>query len=329
MKILISADMEGATGVTWPADVEPGTEQWQRCRRMFTSDVNAAVAGFFDGGATAVIVNEAHATMRNLLLEELDARAVMLTGRHKKLSMVEGIQHDDVAGVAFVGYHAAAGAEGVLAHTYLPNSITAILVNDQRASEGLLNSYVAAEYGVPIVLVTGDDRTCTDARGYGPGVPGGRRQGLRKPVRGGLPPAGGHRRGDPVRRQAGYDAGRARRAGPRRQVPRRGRGGRGATCPGRGHRSDRAADRGTRGRLRERVGVRPGPLLQGRLHDDLVGHGAALRLTAPAMPARSLAAGRGEAFLGGYLGPGFVLLAGRRPDHPSCRTCGDLADVVY
>jgi len=171
MKILISADMEGATGVTWPADVEPGTEQWQRCRRMFTSDVNAAVAGFFDGGATAVIVNEAHATMRNLLLEELDARAVMLTGRHKELSMVEGIQHDDAAGVAFVGYHAAAGAEGVLAHTYLPNSITAILVNDQRASEGLLNSYVAAEYGVPIVLVTGDDRTCTDALGYGPGVP--------------------------------------------------------------------------------------------------------------------------------------------------------------
>ncbi len=171
MKILISADMEGATGVTWPADVEPGTEQWQRCRRMFTSDVNAAAAGFFDGGATAVIVNEAHATMRNLLLEELDARAVMLTGRHKELSMVEGIQHDDAAGVAFVGYHAAAGAEGVLAHTYLPNSITAILVNDQRASEGLLNSYVAAEYGVPVVLVTGDDRTCTDARGYGPGVP--------------------------------------------------------------------------------------------------------------------------------------------------------------
>jgi D-amino peptidase len=171
MKILISADMEGATGVTWPADVEPGTEQWQRCRRMFTSDVNAAVAGCYAGGATAVLINEAHATMRNLLLEELDARAVMLTGRHKDLSMVEGIQHDDVDGVAFVGYHAAAGAEGVLAHTYLPNSITAITLNGQRASEGLLNSHVAAEYGVPIVLITGDDRTCADAAGYAPGAP--------------------------------------------------------------------------------------------------------------------------------------------------------------
>ncbi len=171
MKILISADMEGATGVTWPADVEPGTEQWQRCRRMFTSDVNAAIAGCYAGGGTAVLINEAHATMRNLLLEELDPRAVMLTGRHKDLSMVEGIQHGDVDGVAFVGYHAAAGADGVLAHTFLPNSITAVRLDGERASEGLLNARVAAEYGVPIVLITGDDRTCADAAGYAPGVP--------------------------------------------------------------------------------------------------------------------------------------------------------------
>lgn len=85
--------------------------------------------------------------------------------------MVEGIQQGDVDGVAFVGYHAAAGAEGVLAHTYLPNSIIAIRVNGTRASEGLVNSFVAAEYGVPIVLVTGDDQTCADAEGYAPGVP--------------------------------------------------------------------------------------------------------------------------------------------------------------
>ena len=98
MKILISADMEGATGVTWPADVLPGTPQWERCRSMFTSDVNAAVLGFFDGGADEVLVNEAHWTMRNLLLEQLDERAEMLTGRHKSLSMVEGVQHGDVDG---------------------------------------------------------------------------------------------------------------------------------------------------------------------------------------------------------------------------------------
>ncbi|MFH8489331.1 M55 family metallopeptidase [Streptomyces longisporoflavus] len=170
MKILISADMEGATGVTWPADVLPGTPQWERCRSMFTSDVNAAVLGFFDGGADEVLVNEAHWTMRNLLLENLDERVEMLTGRHKSLSMVEGVQHDDVDGIAFIGYHAGAGMEGVLAHTYLANSITGVWVNGDRASEGLLNSHVVAEYGVPVVLVTGDDLACEDALGYAPGA---------------------------------------------------------------------------------------------------------------------------------------------------------------
>ncbi|MFM9610453.1 M55 family metallopeptidase [Streptomyces niveiscabiei] len=168
MKILISADMEGATGVTWPEDVRPGAPEWQRCREMFTSDVDAAVRGFFDGGADHVLINEAHATMRNLLLERLDERVDMLTGRHKDLSMVEGVQYGDVDGIAFVGYHGGAGMEGVLAHTYLANTITGVWLNGVRASEGLLNARVAAEYGVPVILVTGDDITCEDALGYAP-----------------------------------------------------------------------------------------------------------------------------------------------------------------
>ncbi|PZT77685.1 MULTISPECIES: M55 family metallopeptidase [unclassified Streptomyces] len=168
MKILVSADMEGATGVTWPADVLPGTPQWERCRSLFTSDVNAAALGFYDGGADEVLINEAHWSMRNLLLERMDERVQMLTGKHKSLSMVEGIQHGDVDAIAFVGYHTGAGTEGVLAHTYLANSITGVWLNGVRASEGLLNAHVAAEYGVPVVLVTGDDLTCADAQGYAP-----------------------------------------------------------------------------------------------------------------------------------------------------------------
>ncbi|SIO85649.1 M55 family metallopeptidase [Nocardiopsis sp. JB363] len=168
MKILISADMEGATGVTWPADCEPGTEQWQRCRVMFTSDVNAAIAGLFEGGATEVLVNEAHSTMRNLLLEELDERATMITGRHKELSMIEGVQTGDVDGIVFLGYHCGAGDEGVLAHTYLPNAITGVWLDGEPASEGRLNAAVVAEYGTPVILVTGDDRACEDAESYAP-----------------------------------------------------------------------------------------------------------------------------------------------------------------
>jgi D-amino peptidase len=167
VRVLISADMEGASGVTWPGDVDPGTEQWQRFRRMLTSDTNAAIAGVFNGGATEVLVNESHDTMRNILLEDLDPRARLLTGRHKRLGMMEGIDRD-VDAVCFVGYHAAAGRYGVLAHTYMGNSLTGFWIDGELASEGLLNALLAAEYGVPLILVTGDDQTCRDAKNYAP-----------------------------------------------------------------------------------------------------------------------------------------------------------------
>ncbi|MEV8442627.1 M55 family metallopeptidase [Actinosynnema sp. NPDC051121] len=167
MRILISADMEGATGVTWTADVVPQTEQWQRFRRLFTGDVNACVAGLHAGGATDVLVNEAHSSQRNLLLEDLDHRARLLTGRHKPLSMMQGVD-SGVDGVVFLGYHAGAGQEGVLAHTYLENSVTGVWLDGVPASEGRLNAALAAEHGVPVLLVTGDDKACDDARDYAP-----------------------------------------------------------------------------------------------------------------------------------------------------------------
>ncbi|GAB2476975.1 M55 family metallopeptidase [Jatrophihabitans fulvus] len=167
MRVLVSADMEGVTGVTWPDDVEPGNPRWEYHRQFFTDDVNAAVQGFFDAGATEVLVNEAHSTQRNLLRDRLDARAALLTGRHKPWSMMEGIDRGYDA-VAFVGYHAGAGQQGVLAHTYLPGTITGVWLNGAPCSEGYMNAALAAEFGVPVVLVTGDDRACDDARTYAP-----------------------------------------------------------------------------------------------------------------------------------------------------------------
>ncbi|SHG96995.1 D-aminopeptidase DppA. Metallo peptidase. MEROPS family M55 [Jatrophihabitans endophyticus] len=167
MRVLISADMEGVTGVTWPDDVEPGNPRWEYHRRFFTDDVNAAIEGFVAAGASDVLVNEAHATQRNLLRDRLDPRAALLTGRHKPLAMMEGVDRG-VDAVAFVGYHAAAGEQGVLAHIYLPNTITGVWLNGATCSEGYMNAALAAEYGVPVVLVTGDDRACEDALTYAP-----------------------------------------------------------------------------------------------------------------------------------------------------------------
>ncbi len=167
MRVLISADMEGVTGVTFPDDVEPGSSRWSYHRPLFTGDVNAAVAGFFDAGAEEVLVNEAHADKRNLLLDAIDPRARVLIGTHKPWSMMEGIDRGYDA-VAFVGYHAGAGQQGVLSHTYLPNTITGVWLNGAPCSEGYMNAALAREFGVPVVLVTGDDRAVEDARSYAP-----------------------------------------------------------------------------------------------------------------------------------------------------------------
>ncbi|MGN6130750.1 MAG: M55 family metallopeptidase, partial [Nocardioidaceae bacterium] len=146
MRALISADMEGATGVTSPDDCLPGTPQWDRFRRLFTGDVNAVASGFFDAGVEQVVVNEAHNAMRNLLIEDLDPRIQLLTGNHKALSMMEGItSRPDL--VAFVGYHAGPGVPAVLSHTYVGFEIFTVTLNGELMSEGYLNAALAAEYG--------------------------------------------------------------------------------------------------------------------------------------------------------------------------------------
>jgi D-amino peptidase len=159
--------MEGVTGVTSTDDVVAGTEPYQRFRKLFTGDVNACVEGLCAAGATSVLINEAHSAQRNLLLEDLDPRATMLTGRHKPLSMMQGID-SGVDGVVFLGYHTGAGTEGVLSHTYLECGLTGVWLNGIAAGEGRLNTAVADEHGVPVLLVTGDDRTCDDANDYAP-----------------------------------------------------------------------------------------------------------------------------------------------------------------
>jgi D-amino peptidase len=167
MRALISADMEGATGVTCPDDCRPGSPQWDRFRRLLTGDVNAVAAGFFAAGVTEIVVNEAHASMRNILIEDLDPRVRLLTGRHKSLGMMEGA-HEHPALVAFVGYHSAPGTPGILSHTFLGSEITDVQLNGRTMSEGYLNAMLAAEFGIAVAVVSGDDHTCADASEYAP-----------------------------------------------------------------------------------------------------------------------------------------------------------------
>lgn len=167
MHVLISVDMEGATGVTAPEDVLPGTAAYERFRRLLMGDVNAAIAGAFDGGATEVLVNEAHDGMRTLLIEDLDERARLISGNHKPLIMMEGIDRG-IDLVFFIGYHAGASDSGVLSHTFFGRGLTLVSLNGEPCSEGRMNAVLAGAYGVGVGLVTGDEAACADAARYIP-----------------------------------------------------------------------------------------------------------------------------------------------------------------
>src|SRR5512138_3122292 len=92
MKILISVDMEGVTGVTTWDQVTPGQAEYARFRRLMTGDVNAAIRGAFAGGAEQVIVSDGHWNGSNILVEELESRAVLNSGSPSPFSMVQGIE---------------------------------------------------------------------------------------------------------------------------------------------------------------------------------------------------------------------------------------------
>lgn len=157
-------DLEGVAGVADPADVTPGSPTYDECRRLMVAECSAVVAGCVDAGATDVVVNDAHASMANLLASELDPRARVVRGWAKPHGMLEGIDEGvDVA--MFVGYHAAAGsARGVLSHTMSSEDILGVLVNTEPAGELRMNAALAGTRGVPVVMVSGDDVVCREAK---------------------------------------------------------------------------------------------------------------------------------------------------------------------
>jgi len=156
MKIFISADIEGVAGVVIPAHGQQGNPEYERARRLMTIEVNAAIAGAFDGGATYVLVNDSHGPQINLLPDQLDARAEVILGRPKPGGMCAGLD-DSFDGVFFTGYHSGAGRNGVLAHTINGFAFLGIRVNGIDCAEATLYGAYAGSLGVPVALLSGDD----------------------------------------------------------------------------------------------------------------------------------------------------------------------------
>ena len=175
MRVLISADMEGTCGVVSWAQVTPpdvaarqgvpaAPSEYEWARRMMVSEVNAAIQGALVAGAKEIYVNEAHDGMRNLYPDDLHPAAFLITGAHKPLSMMQGIDESDIQAVVYTGYHAKAGTPGgVLAHTYT-GFVRDLRIGNVSVGEYGLNAAVAGHFGVPVVAISGDDKAVVQAR---------------------------------------------------------------------------------------------------------------------------------------------------------------------
>lgn len=155
-KIYISVDMEGISGISGSDQLSAGGSEYGRSRKLMAEDANAAIRGAIAAGATEVVVNDSHGGQRNLLPEDLHPSASLITHSFKRYGMMEGLDESFDA-VLFIGYHAKASSPGGLfAHTG-SGVVRDLQINGRSVGEGGMNAMLAAWYGVPVVLVTGDD----------------------------------------------------------------------------------------------------------------------------------------------------------------------------
>ncbi|MFF2213099.1 M55 family metallopeptidase [Streptomyces antibioticus] len=161
MRIYISVDTEGITGLVDSEDVQPGGRDYERGRLMMAEDVNAAVRGAVAAGATEITVNDVHGPMRNILPESLHPAARLIRGKPKQMLMLEGLtpEHD---AVICVGYHSRAGALGVLSHSFMGHEIEDMWLDCRPVGEIGLAHATAGVIGVPVAVLTSDDCACTE-----------------------------------------------------------------------------------------------------------------------------------------------------------------------
>jgi D-amino peptidase len=169
MKVFLSSDMEGTAGIVdWEQCIGDGP-QAAAGRALLLDEVNAAIEGAVDGGATEIVLNDSHASMRNMPPGALAGQASYISGSHKPLYMMQGLDASFDA-VLFISYHGSVGAPAGLSHTYNPRAVVEARINGTVTGEAGINALVAAHYGVPVVLVTGDRVACEETAELMPGV---------------------------------------------------------------------------------------------------------------------------------------------------------------
>lgn len=157
LKLYISADMEGVVGVVSADQLGPGGFEYERFREFMTAELNACIEAARAAGATEILVSDSHGNGQNLLIEKLPEDVMVVRSWPRPLGMMEGIDAS-FDGAIFLGYHAStANDRGVRAHTFSSANVTGVRLNGMSMSEAGVNAAIAGHFGVPVIMVSGDN----------------------------------------------------------------------------------------------------------------------------------------------------------------------------
>jgi D-amino peptidase len=166
MKIYLSADIEGITGITHWNETDLEKADYGPFREQMTAEVVAACEGALAAGATEIWVKDAHDSGRNLIAARLPREARLVRGwSGHPFGMLQELDKTFQA-VVLIGYHSRAGANtSPLAHT-MNGSVHLLTINGREASEFLLAAYTAAYQGAPVAFVSGDQGLCAEIAAF-------------------------------------------------------------------------------------------------------------------------------------------------------------------
>lgn len=164
LKVHISVDMEGVAGVVTGEQLGPTGFEYGRFREFMTREAVAAVSAARAAGATEVVVADSHGNGQNLLIDQFPADVRIIRSWPRRLGMVAGID-DSVDAAVFIGYHAGTNnPAGVRAHTFSSATLTRVALNGSNVTEGSWNAAIAGHFGVPVVMMSGDDAAIAEVQ---------------------------------------------------------------------------------------------------------------------------------------------------------------------
>ncbi len=167
MKVFISADIEGVTGlVSWSQCGGNNSKcyDFSFAREMMTHDVNAAIRGARQAGASEILVRDAHGNSKSLLVSQLEGPVTLCSGTGHSViqGMMTGLDQSFDAAM-LIGYHAKAGTKRAIMEHTLTGGIHRLKLNGIEYGEMGLSAFAAGDLGVPIVCVSSDQAGCDEA----------------------------------------------------------------------------------------------------------------------------------------------------------------------